>query len=142
MSNTAHITINQDEELVVRKKVQSAKPHFDMLGSGKTFMAGTRLPAIDMVAELLLMTKAEGFAFIALRDNREYVSREIGYGIFISIVQTEFTSYQKKLFREGINGLIEKNIVKRVKRGVYMVSPMAIVPPKDFEQREKIWNKY
>ena len=142
MSSTAHITINQDEELIVRKKVQTAKPHFDMLGSGKSFMSDTRLPAVDMVAELLMMTKAEGFAFMALRDNREYVSREIGYSVFISIGQTEFTNYQKKLFREGINGLIEKDLVKRVKRGVYMVSPMAIVPPRDFEQREKIWNKY
>lgn len=141
-STITQITLTEGYELKQIKKTREAKPHFSMVGSGRPFMRATRLPAVDLLYEVSQMTTAESFAFLAIRDRIKYISREDGYELFIPVSQKEFTQYQKKLFQAGAAALIKKDLIKRAKRGVYLVNPMAIVPGKNFGAAEATWRKY
>lgn len=140
MHSITNISLNADEILEIRsKKIKSDnKPHFNMIGTGRNGMSSTTLPTVDLLYEMNQMTSAEGFAFLTLRDNIMFLSREEGYAPFIKVSQVDMTKYQQKVFRDGIPKLIAKDLVRRVKRGVYMINPMAIIPS-DFAESEKLW---
>ena len=141
MESIVQITLKETEVLQKVKIRTTAKPHFNMIGTGRTFMDNKRLPAVDLLYEMSIMTKKESYAFLALRNAITYDTYSRSYSLYIPMVQTDMTPYQKKLFQSGITLLIKKDLVRRVKRGIYLINPMAIVPNKDFDLAEQIWNR-
>ena len=51
---------------------------------------------------------------------------------------SQINIYQKKVFKLGVNGLIGKKLIARVKRGIYQVNPYAVIPT-DFEEAKNLW---
>ena len=146
MDNITQISLDiaTGEEIVVQKSKKirhEKKPHFNMVGTGKMFNDKALLKAVDLLYEMTQMTKAESFAFITLRDNVVYISKDEGHQVHIPVRQTDMTDYQKKMFKIGINGLKEKDLVQRVQRAVYIINPMAIIPSIGFAEAEAIWIK-
>lgn len=141
MESIVQITLKETEVLQKVKIRTTAKPHFNMIGTGRTFMDNKRLPAVDLLYEMSIMTKKESYAFLALRNAITYDTYSRSYNLYIPMVQTDMTPYQKKLFQSGITLLIKKDLVRRVKRGIYLINPMAIVPNKDFDLAEQIWSR-
>ena len=141
MESIVQITLKETEVLQKVKIRTTTKPHFNMIGTGRTFMDNKRLPAVDLLYEMSIMTKKESYAFLALRNAITYDTYSRSYSLYIPMVQTDMTPYQKKLFQSGITLLIKKDLVRRVKRGIYLINPMAIVPNKDFDLAEQIWSR-
>ena len=110
-----------------------------LIGTGRNLMKRKhKLKPIDLLSEMANMTSNEAFAFITLRDSLNWDTLTKQYSLIIVPNQSEFTTYQQKQFKLGVKSLIDKDLVKRIKRGNYMINPMAIVPS-NFEEAEKLW---
>ena len=110
-----------------------------LIGMGRNLMKRKhKLKPIDLLSEMANMTSNEAFAFITLRDSLNWDTLTKQYSLTIIPNQSEFTTYQQKQFKLGVKSLIDKDLVKRIKRGSYMINPMAIVPS-NFEEAEKVW---
>lgn len=136
LKNTKHLgDISKDERYVITKeKITKTKPNFLMIGKGIE-MRNEKGNAIDLLKEVSNMNASEKFAFFALRDAMHYTDETLSN---ISVSQKELNKYQKKMFQAGINILIEKNLIARVKRGQYQINPYAIIPT-EFEKAKEIW---
>ena len=110
-----------------------------LIGMGRNLMKRKhKLKPIDLLSEMANMTSNEAFAFITLRDSLNWDTLTKQYSLTIIPNQSEFTTYQQKQFKLGVKSLIDKDLVKRIKRGSYMINPMAIIPS-NFEEAEKLW---
>ena len=110
-----------------------------LIGTGRNLMKRKhKLKPIDLLSEMANMTSNEAFAFITLRDSLNWDTLTKQYSLTIVPNQSEFTTYQQKQFKLGVKSLIDKDLVKRIKRGSYMINPMAIIPS-NFEEAEKLW---
>ena len=110
-----------------------------LIGTGRNLMKRKhKLKPIDLLSEMANMTSNESFAFITLRDSLNWDTLTKQYSLTIIPNQSEFTTYQQKQFKLGVKSLIDKDLVKRIKRGSYMINPMAIIPS-NFEEAEKLW---
>ena len=110
-----------------------------LIGTGRNLMKRKhKLKPIDLLSEMANMTSNESFAFLTLRDSLNWDTLTKQYSLTIIPNQSEFTTYQQKQFKLGVKSLIDKDLVKRIKRGSYMINPMAIVPS-NFEEAEKVW---
>lgn len=139
-NSITQVHLNPGEKLIKQSDKQITKPHFNMIGTGRIFMNSKRLPAVDLLKEMANMTAGESFTFLHLRDSIIYDHKEKEYELYIPIKQTEFTTYQKKLFKLGAKSLIERDLIRRVKRGTYMINPMAVIA-KNFTAAEIEWNQ-
>ena len=140
-SSITQVTLAKGNKLIaVPDNKPEAKPHFNMIGSGRPFMKDKRLPAVDLLKEMANMNSNESFAFITLRDSIEYDPYKQEYLLNIQVDQSKFTSYQKKQFKLGVASLIDKDLVRRKKRGIYVINPMALIA-KNFRLSEDNWNK-
>lgn len=134
-----HVSLGKHQKLVVQDDIISRKPHFILIGTGRNSMKRKhKLKPIDLLSEIANMTSNEAFAFITLRDSLNWDTLTKQYSLVIVPNQSEFTTYQQKQFKLGVKSLIDKDLVKRIKRGNYMINPMAIIPS-NFEEAEKLW---
>jgi hypothetical protein len=134
----ANIPTGKKATVILEDDKLLAKPHFNMVGTGRIFMKDKRLPAVDLLKEIATMPTAASFALIELRDAIYYDTDLKQYTLLITYSQTHLTPYQKKQFKTGVKILIEKDLVRRKSRGVYMINPMALIPSQ-FAEAERLW---
>jgi len=108
------------------------KPPFTMIGANMK-------DSIDLLREIANMSACEKVCFFTIRDNIRYdaTSRR-----FIYQVKPDFhllSNSDKAKFRKGFKLLEDKDLVRRVSLGVYMINPKAIIP-NDFQEELSIWN--
>jgi len=141
MNTDIKVNLASDESISIVKKGTSKKPPFVMLGKGIT----TKYMLVDSVNwedVLMDMNSAEAFAYRVIRDFRQRtMDKYYEYSIYIAIKQNELTDYQKKKFKVGAASLIKKKVLVRVKRGVYMLHPSAILGG-NYREHEQLWMLY
>ena len=60
------------------------------------------------------------------------------YGTIVE--SNERCIYEKAMFKRGVRLLIEKGLVKRERRGWYMLNPDAILYEGEYRERLELWN--
>ena len=135
-SSITQINLNKDEELKVVKKKTELKPHFTMIGSGRM---SNNMGSVDLLVEMSKMNVSESYAFLSLRDSITWNNEAREYNYIIQHSQVSMTKYQKKLFQVGIPMLLAKDLVRRVRRGQYIIHPSAIIPS-NYTESLNIWN--
>ena len=127
------VFITADETIAIENKRKAeVRPNFIMVGSGT--VNKHKLYGIDLLREVAEATKAGQFLLLAIKDGVTY---ENDYSPVVKV--TGDTKYQQNLITAGYKELLEKDIVRRVKKAHYMINPNALIP-KDYNAAMKIWN--
>jgi len=105
------------------------------------------IQTIDIVDAMAEMTSAEIFCFKTIYDK---VKKSIRYTEdcgrykckFDYIVKISIKDKQnQKKFLSGFKSLESKDIIRRIKRGYYMISPYMLIDSNGVQEyNEKIWN--
>lgn len=114
-------------------KVDKRPNHYQ---TGRNEMNKHGLKGIDLMDELVASTKAEQFLLIAIKNGIGYSNE---YHYVVRLRPSEYTVYQQKLLLEGYQGLFKRNLVRRVKRGHYMINPNALIPM-EYKEAVEFWN--
>ena len=89
--------------------------NFKMVGDNKKF---------DAIGELLSMTQNEGKVFKLILDNICYKDNQAD----IRIHRNMENPTQRSKFSSAFSKLKKKGILKRVKKGIYMINPDFVMP--------------
>lgn len=133
MSSISHIYLDDDEELVKRKRTdKQRRPNFYMIGNGT--MNKHKIKAIDLLDEAMALTKAGQFVLKLIKSNITYDNPD--GEVYISM--SDLSPTNVTVFKKGFKELSEKSLVKRTKRSHYMINPSALIPL-DYEKGLALW---
>lgn len=115
------------------KKVKQIRPNFMMVGNGT--MSNKGVGSIDFLEEIVNSTKAEQFLLMGIKNGINY---ENSYKPVVKVIGT--TKYEQNLITAGYKSLLDRNLVRRVKKSHYIINPNALIPI-DYEGALDIWNR-
>jgi len=96
-------------------------PSYYKIGTGK--MNKHKIQSIDLLDEVIASNKAEQYVIKIIKDSVTYDSPD---GV-VTIPTHRMTDTEKRMFRRGYKTLYERDLVRRVKRGQYMLNPNALI---------------
>lgn len=108
------------------------KPSAIKTGNGKS-------KSIDALRAVADMSAHEKMCFFTVKDSLKYDRWEDTFIYQGRPDLTALTETQRKSFIRGYKLLFEKDIVRRVSRGEYMINPLLLVPTR-FEKEFATWN--
>ena len=129
-----NIILSKDESLEVKKKHPTKQPNYLKMGTGK--MNKHNIESINLLNVMLNVTSASRRLIVTITDNMQYdaETKEI---IFIVRVRSDIDIPAQQLKR-AYKELNKLNIVRRVKRGYYMVNPHSVIT--DYEKQIAVWD--
>ena len=130
-----HITLEQDEVLTKSKPSKVKSPNYFKIGNGT--MNRHKIQSIDLLQEMDNMTSSGRKFLLMIKDGMVF-NTETASVVFVVKVTRE-TNYLKKVIKDGYKELSAKDLVRRVKRGYYMINPNAITT--DYKAQLIEWNK-
>ena len=122
--------LKQDEDIVLSKKNKrkvSAPYPYVAVGNGRAFDKNKE-KSIDLFEAIIDMNVHERRALSILKNHLFDTNND--YGI-IRIVMGDWKKKEKDNWQNGIAALIDKDYVRRVKKGYYIINPRLIVPTGD-----------
>lgn len=135
MSIIAQIVLDYDDELIKRKrKVKRSIPNFYMIGNGK--MNKHRIQAIDLLNEVMTLSKAGQYTFRMIKDMLVYDNEDGEVCVDLSGLTPTYAT----LFKKGFKELNLRDLVRRTKRSHYMINPNALIPA-DYDKAMELWIK-
>lgn len=125
------VIILEDGEGLVKVKARKPSPNYFRVGNGT--MNKSKIQSIDFIREVAFASKAAQFLLLSIKDG-------IGYGNdYHHVVKVQGTTkHEKNMISAGYKELVARDLVRRVKRGHYMINPNALIPI-DYEQALKDW---
>ena len=114
------------------KKVKQIRPNFMMVGNGT--MSNKGVGSIDFLEEIVNSTKAEQFLLMGIKNGINY---ENSYKPVVRVIGV--TSTEKQYLKSGYKSLLDRNLVRRVKKSYYIINPNALIPI-DYEGALDLWN--
>jgi len=139
MLTKVHLEVDDNTEAIVLKRRNKRIVPYTMIGNGIgiRIMEKYNLKPIDTLREMSKFTKSEMTFFMLLRDNLDWDNKSL----VVRLPMKKFNSTIKQHIKVGFKRLHEKDLVRRVKRGVYMINPAMILPPHSTELEQiTIWN--
>ena len=134
MSSIVQITLDDNEYLVkTRNKVVKREPNYRRVGNGTMNKYG--MQSIDLLEEVMNMSKAAQFVIKKIKDG---ISYETNYNPVVRLSRKTFTKSEQNYLDKGFKELQEKDLVRRIKQGHYMINPNALIPIK-YEEALEIW---
>ena len=118
-------------------KVRPKQPNYYRVGNGT--MNKHNIQAIDFIDAVMDMTKPEQFLIKEIKQGFYYDRDLEGFTYITKIDSRLLTSTQKQYIVLGYKLLHNKGLVKRVKRGYYMINPNALVPS-NYETAKQDWD--
>lgn len=115
---------------VSTKKIK--KPNYFMVGNGT--MNKDRIYGMDLLRELADSTKPEQFLILAIKDGIGWGN---DYDPVVKVIGT--TSTEKQYIKKAYPLLNERDLVRRIKRGHYMINPNALIPI-DYNSAIQLWD--
>lgn len=135
-NESLNISVEKGQRLEIVSRSNSYKyPPFYMAGSGKRNKSGSSLNLIQILCNL---TKSEQFTFSLLETNLAYWETHICKGNICIVRNNELTDSEQQSFKRGYKLLNQKDLVRRIRREHYLISPYLILP-KDFEEAVAEW---
>lgn len=127
------VYVSPGESVKVQEtQLKNKEPNYLRIGNGT--MNKHNIQAIDLLKELADSSKAEQYLLLAIKDG---ITWENKYSPIVRVLGD--TTTQKQYIKSGYKSLNERNLVRRIKRGYYMINPNALIPI-DYEQAIKDWN--
>lgn len=131
----ASISLNEDEVLVKQKrKSRVATPNYYMVGNGT--MNNHKIKAINFIKEMVQMSDSARYLINKIVEEMVWNPYEERVDFVVNVVTGSET--EKKKVTRGFAELSEKDLVRRVKRGYYMINPNALIT--DYEKQIVVWD--
>ena len=128
----------EKDEILEKKKKTEPKPAYQKIGNG-IMNHKIKHRSIDLLKEIAQMNADEKFCFFAIKDKIHFDPHKNDFIYQVNISPTRiFSSSDAVKFRRGFKLLESKDIVRRVKRGVYMITPLGLIP-NNFAEELKVW---
>jgi hypothetical protein len=129
------LNIPNDKQAQITLVAKTTKPRFIMVGT--TDYKDDE--SIDLLSEIADMTSDEKFAFFTVRNLMAFspLDKRVIYQVAVNNALT--TKSEKTVFSRGYRKLLAKNLMRRVSKGTYMISPKAIIP-NDYELEMRTWD--
>jgi predicted transcriptional regulator of viral defense system len=108
------------------------EPSYFMIGDGTVNEHKTE--SINITKEGMAATKAAQWLINSVMDGIRHIT---DYSPVVKVIAE--TKHQKNMLSAGYKELYEKGLVRRVKRGHYMINPNALIPL-DYEEAKKVWD--
>lgn len=134
MSSIIQIKL-EDNESLVKTKITPVKKEPNYIRVGNGTMNKHKIESINLLTELVTISTA-GRWLIAYIVER--INWETNYDPVVKIAGKDLSSTEQDYLKDGYKELVDKDLVKRIKRGYYMVNPNAIIPV-DYKSAMKIW---
>ena len=128
------VILNQGERLV-KEKHNVKQPNYFRIGNGT--MNKHNIKAINLIAELCTMSDSGRYLVNMIQERMVYNPYD-NMVEFAVRVEAD-TDAEKKRLTRGFKELYEKDLVRRVKRGHYMLNPNAIIT--DYDRQIVVWDK-
>ena len=131
------VVILADDEYLVKGKTanKTNKPNYFMVGNGT--MNKNKIFGIDLLTELVNCTKAAQWLILQIKSGITY---DNNYNPVVRIDRQTLTSTEQQYLVKGYAELVDKDLVRRIKRSHYMINPNALIPP-NYEEAIKVWNE-
>ena len=116
---------------------------FSMIGNGK-LNRKSKLKSVDLIEEMITMTKPEIFAVYVLRNRSrwhvcEISGRKYSEGISYITQDTWESDAEHQMFTKGMKKLVLKGLALKLNNIQYMINPLAIIPS-ERETAIRQWN--
>ena len=125
------VFINRTDTVEV-KSTSRGTPNFFRVGNGT--MNKKKIQSINLLQEMANASKAAQYLLLGITNGIEYSN---DYHYVVKVIPT--TETQKSYLKQGYKELVQKNLVKRVKRSHYMINPDALIPL-EYEEAKKLWD--
>jgi len=122
-------------------KNESVDTPYYKMGNGRQTNKGT---SMDLVHEMSKMSKPELWLFDLIISKFDGKYEDYYQDDFINQVllsSKDMTGTEKKYLTSGYKLLYSKDIIRKVKRGKYMVNPKLIIPFKNADKARDIWKE-
>ena len=112
------LNLSLDEELVTyrRRRMRDAKAPFLILGNGQSNRNGTSMNTLKV---LLTLSPGPQKLLLELIEARDTDTNQV----------LRAKLKDKRLVQNHLSALIEADLVRRIKSGLYMINPLAVMPP-------------
>ncbi|MGD8305041.1 MAG: hypothetical protein PVF17_00170 [Ignavibacteria bacterium] len=138
------ITLDAGDEIsLTRNNRNSNVPNYFKIGNGN--MSKNKPASINLIKELVMLSKPAQQLIDVIMDGMHYVEDLYGTdlnGKFIGgmtfVVEVRKKDH-KYLLDKGLPELFEKDLVRRVSRGKYMINPHALQTV--FHKQKEVWDK-
>ena len=121
-------------------KNESVDTPYYKMGNGRQTSKGT---SMDLVHEMSKMSKPELWLFDLIISKFDNKYEDYYHDDFINQVNLSskhMTGTEKKYLTSGYKLLNSKDIIRKVRRGRYMVNPRIIIPFKDADKAREKWS--
>ena len=129
----AYLMLERGTKLVVQKNTV-LQPNFLKVGNGT--MNKQKVKSIDLIDELINSSKSAQILIRDIKDGMDWDYELANYNFVVKIVKT--TDAGRQALKRGYKELYRRDLVRRVKRGYYMINPHALII--DFKAQIKVWD--
>jgi hypothetical protein len=128
------VEIKHNEEIIIntRSKSRNNKPMFMMIGVPAKVRNKT--PGFPLFETLIKLNKEEQWFIGLLWKHVDSITNKS------DISNYEFNSTDTSKVSRAFKPLKEMGLLKRVKKGVYMFNPTAIIPAQTYEETQEAWD--
>ena len=126
------IVLNENETLRKEKRVVK-QPNYIKIGNGT--MNKHNIKSINLIAEICKMSDSGRYMIDKIQEKMVWNPFEDEIDFVVKVVAE--TDAEKKRLVRGFEELSSKNLVRRVKRGHYMINPNAIIT--DYSKQMRVW---
>ena len=139
---TTGFELAEGEEVYAgKRKKYKPVPAFTLIGSGVMSTKHKMMPkSIDALEAVRVMSSNEKLCFFTIKEGVVWDKYDERMIYQVTTDMRKLTPSEKVKFLNGYKLLRERDWVRRVSRGIYMISPMLLIPT-DFDREFAVWSK-
>lgn len=139
--DTAAVTPESDEviEIVRKKKYNEPLPPYNIVGNGLTNRHGTSVDILEICLQLN-MAEMKLLQFLRTAFTVNSINKEEIPNVVLPSSWDEFDKYLSTALMKNYTHLEYLQVIKRIRRGVYMVNPRILMPSKEYLRIETMWD--
>jgi hypothetical protein len=128
-NNTLNVALANGEEVVFHRRARRTdlKMPFLMLGNGLTNQHGT---SVDLIGKMCELHTAPRKLLVRMIQQRDVHTNLVTHQALMALPDVN-----KRTLDNHMPALIKLDLVRRVQRGVYMINPLAVLPPNGIDAR-------
>lgn len=131
---------NEIVEVIRKKRYKETFPPYSIVGNGKT--SRTRGKSMDIVDVCSQFNIAENRLLQFFRDRilDNNVNKELNPNVVIPTNHKDFDQYLKTALKKNFPHMEYMEVIRRVKRGTYMVNPALFIPTEGYTAIKAQWD--
>lgn len=139
--DSAAVTPESDEviEIVRKKKYNEPLPPYNIVGNGLTNRHGTSVDILEICLQLN-MAEMKLLQFLRTAFTVNSINKEEIPNVVLPSSWDEFDKYLSTALMKNYTHLEYLQVIKRIRRGVYMVNPRILMPSKEYLRIETMWD--